>query len=613
LNKRYRTASLYILLIIIAFSIISFLSGGEDKIETPDYMTFHSQVENGMVASLTIEGNQGSGEYTDGRKFEVYLPVEDEEMRTTMKDNIPILKYAQTPTAPWWTAVLSYVIPFALFLGIWFFFFNQSQGSGNKAMSFGKSRAKLNENTKKPITFADVAGYEEVVEELSEIVDFLKTPKKFVQMGARVPKGVLLFGPPGTGKTYMARAVAGEAGVPFFSISGSDFVEMFVGVGASRVRDMFENAKRNSPSILFIDEIDAVGRHRGAGLGGGHDEREQTLNQLLVEMDGFDINDSVIIMAATNRPDILDPALLRPGRFDRQVIVGKPNVKEREAILRIHAHNKILADDVNLEILARSTPGFTAADLENLLNEGTLFAVRHGRNHVIMDDLEEAISRILAGPAKKSRVDSERTRRITAYHEAGHALVGHYMPNTDPIHTITIIPRGRSGGFTMSLPKEDVTMLSKSEMLDNIAYALGGRAAEQLIFQDITTGASSDIKRVSSIARSMVMEYGMSEKLGPISFGERHDEVFLGRDISRQLQYSDETTALIDQEVQEIITLGNERANKVIEEHIDQLHMIAKELLEHETLKAEDFLALVDARPVVENLYVVEDTKEQQE
>ncbi len=613
MNKRYRTASLYILLIIIAFSIISFLSGGEDKIETPDYMTFHSQVENGMVASLTIEGNQGSGEYTDGRKFEVYLPVEDEEMRTTMKDNIPILKYAQTPTAPWWTAVLSYVIPFALFLGIWFFFFNQSQGSGNKAMSFGKSRAKLNENTKKPITFADVAGYEEVVEELSEIVDFLKTPKKFVQMGARVPKGVLLFGPPGTGKTYMARAVAGEAGVPFFSISGSDFVEMFVGVGASRVRDMFENAKRNSPSILFIDEIDAVGRHRGAGLGGGHDEREQTLNQLLVEMDGFDINDSVIIMAATNRPDILDPALLRPGRFDRQVIVGKPNVKEREAILRIHAHNKILADDVNLEILARSTPGFTAADLENLLNEGTLFAVRHGRNHVIMDDLEEAISRILAGPAKKSRVDSERTRRITAYHEAGHALVGHYMPNTDPIHTITIIPRGRSGGFTMSLPKEDVTMLSKSEMLDNIAYALGGRAAEQLIFQDITTGASSDIKRVSSIARSMVMEYGMSEKLGPISFGERHDEVFLGRDISRQLQYSDETTALIDQEVQEIITLGNERANKVIEEHIDQLHMIAKELLEHETLKAEDFLALVDARPVVENLYVVEDTKEQQE
>ncbi len=603
MNRRVRTASVYILLIVIAFSLISYFSRNDEEIAKPDLMTFQKQVESGMVSSLVVEGNNGKGEYIDGAKFEIYLPAEDDELRAILKAHIPDLKYQPIPTAPWWTAILSYVIPFALFLGIWFFFFNQTQGGGNRAMSFGKSRAKLHEANKRPVTFEDVAGYEEVKEELIELVEFLKNPRRFIQMGARIPKGVLLFGPPGTGKTYMARAVAGEAGVPFFSISGSDFVEMFVGVGASRVRDMFENAKRNSPCILFIDEIDAVGRHRGAGLGGGHDEREQTLNQLLVEMDGFDINESVIVMAATNRPDILDPALLRPGRFDRQVIVGKPNIKEREAILKVHARGKPLAEDVNLRILARSTPGFTAADLENILNEGALLAARHHRNLIEMTDMEEAINRTLAGPAKKARVDSERSRRIAAYHEAGHALVGHYLPHMDPIHTVTIIPRGAAGGFTAALPKEDTNYYSRTEMIERISFALGGRIAEQVIFDDITTGASNDIKQVSAIARSMVTEYGMSSKLGPISFGHKSGEVFLGRDIAKEHNYSDNIASLIDQEVHNIINLGYKQAEKVIKDHIDQLHAIAKELLDKETLKSDEFLTLVGERPKIESKY----------
>ncbi|QOR34526.1 ATP-dependent zinc metalloprotease FtsH [Clostridium sp. 'deep sea'] len=604
MNKRVRAASVYILLIIIALSLISYFSNGDDQIAKPDINTFQKQVESGMVKSLVVEGNNGKGEYADGAKFEIFLPAEDEELRQLMKAHIPDLKYRPVPTAPWWTALLTYLIPFALILGIWFFFFNQTQGGGNRAMSFGKSRAKLHEQNRKQVTFDDVAGYEEVKEELIEIVEFLKDSRRFIQMGARIPKGVLLFGPPGTGKTFLARAVAGEAKVPFFSISGSDFVEMFVGVGASRVRDMFENAKKSAPCILFIDEIDAVGRHRGAGLGGGHDEREQTLNQLLVEMDGFEMTERVIVMAATNRPDILDPALLRPGRFDRQVVVGKPNIKEREAILKIHSRGKPLSDDVDLEILARSTPGFTAADLENLLNEGALFAARYHKNLIEMVDLEEAINRVLAGPAKKARVDSKKSRRIAAYHEAGHALVGHYMPHMDPIHTVTIIPRGAAGGFTAALPKEDTFFYSRTEMLERIAFALGGRIAEAIIFDDITTGASNDIKQVSAIARSMVTEYGMSEKLGPIAFGHRSGEVFLGRDIAKDPNYSDDIAALIDDEVHKLIEVGYKQAEKVLQDHIDELHAVAKELLDKETLKAEQFGELVGERPQIQNKYL---------
>ncbi len=603
MNKKVRTASVYILLIIIALSLINYFTLTGDDVSRPDYMTFNKQVENGMVHSLVIEGNYGKGEYTDGSQFEIYLPPEDEALRNLMKENIPKLEYQPSPGAPWWTVALSYILPFALIIGVWFFFINRSQGGGSKAMSFGKSRAKLHEVSRSKITFADVAGYEEVKEELTEIVAFLKKPGKFIEMGARIPKGILLYGPPGTGKTYMARAVAGEAGVPFFSISGSDFVEMFVGVGASRVRDMFENAKKNAPCILFIDEIDAVGRHRGAGLGGGHDEREQTLNQLLVEMDGFEINESVIIMAATNRPDILDPALLRPGRFDRQTFVGRPNIKEREAILAIHSKKKPLHENVVLNVLARSTPGFTAADLENLLNEGALLAARQDKKIIEMEDLEEAISRVMAGPPKKIRVDNETSRKITAYHEAGHAIVGHYMPHMDPIHTITIIPRGKAGGFTMALPKEDVSYVTRSEFYDRIAYALGGRIAEKLIFDDITTGASDDIRRVSEMARAMVTEYGMSERLGPITYGQKSDEVFLGRDIAREHMHSDEVSALIDEEVQKIINVGYKKAEDVLKEHIEQLHAVAQELLDNEILKADDFLKFVNDKPKIQTKY----------
>ncbi|MFP4456119.1 MAG: ATP-dependent zinc metalloprotease FtsH [Clostridia bacterium] len=603
MNKKVRTASVYILLIIIALSLINYFTLNGEEASRPDYITFIKQVENGMVSSLVIQGNQGTGEYTDGSEFEIFLPPEDDELRELMKEEIPKLEYEEAEGAPWWTVALSYVLPFALFIGVWFFFINRSQGGGSKAMSFGKSKAKLHDSSKSKITFADVAGYEEVKDELEEIVHFLKKPSKFIEIGARIPKGILLIGPPGTGKTYMARAVAGEAGVPFFSISGSDFVEMFVGVGASRVRDMFENAKKNSPCILFIDEIDAVGRHRGAGLGGGHDEREQTLNQLLVEMDGFEENESVIIMAATNRPDILDPALLRPGRFDRQTFVGKPNIREREAILAIHSKNKPLTDDVELNVLARSTPGFTAADLENLLNEGALLAARDNRKKITMDDLEESINRVMAGPPKKIRVDNERSRKITAYHEAGHAIVGHYMPFMDPIHTITIVPRGKAGGFTMALPKEDLSYVSRAELYDRIAYALGGRIAEKMIFDDITTGASNDIQRVSKMARAMVTEYGMSDKLGPISYGQKSDEVFLGRDIAKEHLYSDEVSALIDEEVQRIIDYCYSKAEDVLNKYIEQLHTVAQELLENEILKAEEFLKIVDEKPEIRTKY----------
>jgi cell division protease FtsH len=477
---------------------------------------------------------------------------------------------------------------FLLFVGVWFFFMQQTQAGGNRVMSFGKSRAKLHQEEKKRITFKDVAGYEEVKEELEEIVEFLKHPKKFVEMGARIPKGVLLYGPPGTGKTWMARAVAGEAGVPFFSISGSDFVEMFVGVGASRVRDLFETAKKNSPCIVFIDEIDAVGRQRGAGLGGGHDEREQTLNQLLVEMDGFDVNEGIIIMAATNRPDILDPALLRPGRFDRQVIVERPDVREREAVLHVHAKGKPLAEDVSLQVLAKSTPGFTPADLENLVNEAALLSARRGKKKIEMLELEEAINRVLAGPAKKSRIVSEEERRLVAYHEAGHALVAHLLPGFDPVHMVTIVPRGMAGGFTTVLPTDDRYFTTRTDLVNQICYGLGGRVAESIALNDISTGAQNDLERSTDIARRMITEFGMSEELGPLTFGHKQEQVFLGRDISRNRNYSEEIAYAIDKEMRRVIDSCYKKAHDLLTNNRDKLDKLAHALLERETIKGEE-------------------------
>ncbi|NNF63124.1 MAG: ATP-dependent zinc metalloprotease FtsH [Acidimicrobiia bacterium] len=474
--------------------------------------------------------------------------------------------------------------PYILLIGIFIFILMQFQGGGNRVMQFGKAKAKQVTKDTPKVTFADVAGAEEAVEELHEIKEFLASPQKFRAMGAKIPKGVLLYGPPGTGKTLLARAVAGEAGVPFFSISGSDFVEMFVGVGASRVRDLFEQAKAAGPAIIFIDEIDAVGRHRGAGLGGGHDEREQTLNQLLVELDGFDVNAGVIVIAATNRPDILDPALLRPGRFDRQVVVDRPDLVGRRAILEVHSKGKPLADEIDLDALARSTPGFTGADLANLINEAALLAARRGRSDISMSELEEAIDRVIAGPERRSRIMSEEEKKITAYHEGGHALVGFALPNLDPIHKVTIIPRGRAGGYTLALPTEDRNYQRRSELVDQLAYALGGRTAEELIFEDPSTGASNDIEKATNLARKMVMEFGMSDRLGPLRYGKPDGEVFLGRDYARGQDFSDEVASSIDGEVRKLITQAHEEARQILTTHEDALHRLAAALIERETL-----------------------------
>jgi cell division protease FtsH len=493
---------------------------------------------------------------------------------------------AENPTLFEW--FLTSILPYLLIFGLFIFIIMQMQGGGNRVMQFGKSKAKQVSKDTPKVLFTDVAGADEAVEELEEIKEFLAHPQKFRAMGAKIPKGVLLYGPPGTGKTLLARAVAGEAGVPFFSISGSDFVEMFVGVGASRVRDLFDQAKQNAPSIVFIDEIDAVGRHRGAGLGGGHDEREQTLNQLLVELDGFDVKSGVIVIASTNRPDILDPALLRPGRFDRQIVVDRPDLVGRKAILEVHAKGKPLDDEIDLGVLARQTPGFTGADLANLINEAALLAARRGEASIGMNNLEEAIERVIAGPERKSRVMSEMERKITAYHEGGHALVGYALPNADPIHKVTIIPRGRAGGYTMALPLEDKYYVRRSEMIDQLAMLLGGRTAEELIFVDPTTGASNDIEKATSIARKMVMEYGMSDKLGPLRYGTPDGEVFLGRDYSKSHDFSNEVAAAVDEEVRFLITQAHDEARTILATHEDALHRIAEALMDRETLGAKD-------------------------
>lgn len=509
--------------------------------------------------------------------------------------------YVRPANVPIWLQYLPTILLILMLVAFWFLFMQQSQGGGGSrgVMNFGKSRAKMATPDKKRVTFEDVAGADEEKAELEEIVDFLKQPKRYIELGARIPKGVLLVGPPGTGKTLLAKAVSGEAGVPFFSISGSDFVEMFVGVGASRVRDLFEQAKKNAPCIIFIDEIDAVGRQRGAGLGGGHDEREQTLNQLLVEMDGFGVNEGIIMIAATNRPDILDPALLRPGRFDRQILVGAPDVKGREEILKVHSKNKPLSDSIKLDILARRTPGFTGADLENLMNEAALLAVRNSKKVIEMDELEEAVTRVIAGPEKKSRVVSDHDRKLTAYHEAGHAVVMKLLPHADPVHQISIIPRGMAGGYTMHLPQEDRAYTSKSKLLDEMVGLLGGRVAEKLVLGDISTGAKNDIDRTTNIARKMVMEFGMSDEIGPISLGSDQSEVFLGRDIGRNRNFSEEVAARIDREIKGLIDDAYHKAERLLTENINKLHTVAQALLEKEKLEAEEFEALFNSVEIV--------------
>ncbi len=534
------------------------------------------------------------GAGTDAKKQVVHYPSDQSQVQfqNTLQLNHIAFDSKGTGSSPWWS-ILTSLLPFVLILGFWFFLMNQVQGGGSKVMSFGKSRAKRMAPDSPKTTFKDVAGADEAVEELQEIKEFLENPKKFQALGARIPKGVLLYGPPGTGKTLLARAVAGEAGVPFFSISGSDFVEMFVGVGASRVRDLFEQAKQSSPCIIFMDEIDAVGRHRGAGLGGGHDEREQTLNQLLVEMDGFEMKDNIILIAATNRPDILDPALLRPGRFDRQIVVDRPDRVGRRKILEVHSRGKPLAPEIDLDSLAAGTPGFTGADLANLVNEAALLAARWGKKVIEQSELEEGIMRVIAGPEKKARLLSEKERKITAYHEMGHAIVGHFLEGTNPIHKITIVSRGQALGLTVSLPLEDRYLTTKSALMDEMAMTLGGRAAEEIVFHEITTGAANDLEKVTATAKAMIMRYGMSEKLGPRVLGRNHDMPFLGRDMGNDPDYSDEIAREIDDEIRRVIEESHEAAHRVLQEHIDDLHRISAVLIEHETIDADQFERLL--------------------
>ncbi len=592
MTKFFRGASFYILIFIIIVAIVQMYGANTKEIDTLEYSRLITELDKQNVTRLVIEENVVTGTLKDGSEFQSTIPdlqTFNQFILPQMQAEVLQVDNKIPPPTPWWAQLLPTFLVILLFVVLWFFFMQQSQGGGNRVMSFGKSKAKLNTEEKKKITFADVAGAKEEKEELSEIVEFLKNPRKFIELGARIPKGVLLVGPPGTGKTYLARAVAGEAGVPFFSISGSDFVEMFVGVGASRVRDLFEQSKKNSPCIIFIDEIDAVGRHRGAGLGGGHDEREQTLNQLLVEMDGFSVNEGIIIIAATNRPDILDPALLRPGRFDRQVLIGIPDIKEREAVLRIHSKGKPLEESVSLEDIAKGTPGFTPADLENLMNEAALLAARKGKKQIGSEELEEGVTRVIAGPEKKSRVMSEKDKKLTAYHEAGHAVVARVLPNTDPVHQISIVPRGRAGGYTMILPQEDKYYMSKSEMEEYLVHLLGGRVAEKLALNDISTGAQNDLEKVSRMARKMVTEYGMSENLGPMTFGSGHDEVFIGKDMARSKNYSEEVAAKIDKEIKSMIDRAYTKAQEIIQENIEKLHAVAGALLEREKLTGEEF------------------------
>ncbi len=593
-----RQITFYLVIALVVFALLASFNTGSPP-EEISYNRFIQKVERGEVDKVELHGGEVEAVLSDGTAVKTFRP-DDHNLTELLLDNNVLYDTHDARTPPWWQSALTYMIPFLLIIGVFFFFMQQSQGGGNKVMSFGKSKARLQESDKKKVTFEDVAGADEERAELSEIVDFLKDPRKYIEIGARIPKGILLVGPPGTGKTLLARAVAGEAGVPFFSISGSDFVEMFVGVGASRVRDMFENAKKNSPCIVFIDEIDAVGRQRGAGLGGGHDEREQTLNQLLVEMDGFDVNEGIIIIAATNRPDILDPALLRPGRFDREISVVLPDVNGRTEILKVHARNKRVSEKVDMRVLARGTPGFTGADLENVLNEAALLSARSNKKRVGMKELEEAVERVVAGTQKKSRVISPFEKKIVAYHEAGHALVGYLLPNTDPVHKVSIIPRGRAGGYTLMFPEEDRYYMTKTELLDRVSTLLGGRVAEKLVLKDVSTGAQNDLERATAIVRQMIMEYGMSDTLGPITLGRKQSQVFLGRDLGRDRDYSEEIAKSIDQEIRKTIDDCFQRAQDILEEESSKLERIAQALLDRETIDAEEIKALVEGRELPE-------------
>lgn len=556
------------------------------------YTSFMQHVQQDEIKQVTIVDNVISGKLKDGKEFSTVAPNDSKLVEKLEAKKVDI-KAELPPQPPWWMSILSSILPMLIIVGLWFMLMNQGGAGGGKVMNFGKSRARRYDEEKLKITFKDVAGAEEAKQELEEVVEFLKHPQKYNDLGAKIPKGVLLYGPPGTGKTLLAKAVAGEAGVPFFSISGSDFVEMFVGVGASRVRDLFDQAKKSAPCIVFIDEIDAVGRQRGAGLGGGHDEREQTLNQLLVEMDGFSANEGIIMIAATNRPDILDPALLRPGRFDRQIVVDRPDIKGRTEILKVHVKGKPIGQDVNLDVIAQRTPGFTGADLSNLVNEAALLTARKDKKAINMPEMEEAAERVIMGPERKSRVISDKEKRLTAYHEGGHTIVGMLLEHTDPVHKVTIIPRGRAGGYTLSLPKEDKYYATRSEMLDELKVLLGGRVAEALVLKEISSGASNDLQRATQLARQMICEYGMSENIGPVTFGHRQDQVFLGRDIARDKDYSEEVAAEIDKEVRSFMEDAYAATEKLLSDNIDKLHVIAKALMEKETLEEEEINQLV--------------------
>lgn len=615
MNRIFRNTIFYLLIFLVIIGVVSFFTGANPKTEQITYNEFISDLDNGNVTEMTVQPVRGVFEvrgkmkgYEEDETFLTYIPTEQGLNRVDKaaeENNVKKLDVAPAEETSGWVTFFTSIIPFVIIFILFFFLLNQAQGGGSRVMNFGKSKAKLYSEEKKKVKFKDVAGADEEKQELVEVVEFLKDPRKFAELGARIPKGVLLVGPPGTGKTLLARAVAGEAGVPFFSISGSDFVEMFVGVGASRVRDLFENAKKNAPCIIFIDEIDAVGRQRGAGLGGGHDEREQTLNQLLVEMDGFGANEGIIIVAATNRPDILDPALLRPGRFDRQITVDRPDVNGREAVLKVHARNKPLDESVDLKAIAARTPGFSGADLENLLNEAALVAARHDKKKIDNTDLDEATDRVIAGPAKKSRVISKKERNIVAYHEAGHTIIGVVLDEADMVHKVTIVPRGQAGGYAVMLPKEDRYFMTKPELLDKITGLLGGRVAEEIIFGEVSTGAHNDFQRATNIARKMVTEYGMSEKLGPLQFGQAQGgQVFLGRDLHNEQNYSDAIAHEIDMEIQRFIKESYERARQILTDNREKLELVAQTLLEVETLDAAQIASLVEKgklpdRPVV--------------
>ncbi len=588
----FRNLALWLLILLILMLVFQLFPGNEPLRQPIAYSDFLEAAEGGRVGEVTIQGRDVYGLYTDRTAFKTFSPEDPDLVRTLRQHGVSIVAKPDRES-PWYMTILISWFPMLLLIGVWIFFMRQMQGGGGKAMSFGKSRARLLTPDDRKVSFADVAGIEEAKDEVEEIIDFLKNPKKFTKLGGRIPKGVLLMGPPGTGKTLLARAIAGEAGVPFFSISGSDFVEMFVGVGASRVRDLFVQGKKNAPCIIFIDEIDAVGRHRGAGLGGGHDEREQTLNQLLVEMDGFESADGVILVAATNRPDVLDPALLRPGRFDRQIVIARPDVKGREGILKVHVKDVPTAPDVDLTVLSRGTPGFSGADLENLVNEAALAAARADKERVDMGDFEKAKDKVMMGAERRSLVLTEDERRMTAYHEGGHALVAMRLPGADPIYKVSIIPRGRALGVTQQLPIDERHTYSRDYLVDRIAVLLGGRAAEEICLGRLTTGAGDDIQKATDLARRMVCKWGMSDRLGPLTFGREEEQVFLGKEISSHKDYSESTAVEIDEEVREIVRSNLERAKKIVRDDREALERVTEALLVREVLGGEELAALL--------------------